>query len=166
MAMNIYVGNLSRTTAVDDLVTLFSRFGNVRQARIIMSRATGESRGFAFVDMRSAEEAERAVAALNGTIHDDRPLEVSLLGPHNHRAGQADVARGTDSPEVTTNGTGANGVVMGRPAKLPPELIDWARREFSEEEILAGIREIRETGGLELKDFIDELEDILYSPND
>jgi hypothetical protein len=42
--------------------------------------------------------------------------------------------------------------------KLSPELIEWARKSFSEEEFLAGIREIEETGGLELKDFIRELE--------
>jgi hypothetical protein len=41
---------------------------------------------------------------------------------------------------------------------LTPELLDWARRQFSEEEIVAGIREIRETGGLEFRDFIEELE--------
>ena len=42
--------------------------------------------------------------------------------------------------------------------KLPPELMEWARQDFNEEEFLAGLREIQETGGLELKDFIQELE--------
>lgn len=45
-----------------------------------------------------------------------------------------------------------------RPSKLPPEILNWARQNFNEEEILAGIREIEETGGLELKDIIHELE--------
>ncbi len=44
------------------------------------------------------------------------------------------------------------------PMKLTPELLEWARRQFSEEEIVAGLREVRETGGLELRDFIHELE--------
>ncbi len=44
------------------------------------------------------------------------------------------------------------------PAQVPPDLLEWARRQFSEEEIVAGLREIKETGGLELRDFIHELE--------
>ncbi len=42
--------------------------------------------------------------------------------------------------------------------KLPPELMEWARQQFNEEEFLAGLREVEETGGVELKDFIQELE--------
>jgi RNA recognition motif-containing protein len=49
--------------------------------------------------------------------------------------------------------------------KLPPEFLEWARQQYTEEEILAGVREVRESGGLELKDFIHEIDDIL-SPND
>ena len=52
-------------------------------------------------------------------------------------------------------GAQLNGVVAD---KIPQEILDWARCQFNEEEFVAGLREIRETGGLELKDFIDELE--------
>jgi endogenous inhibitor of DNA gyrase (YacG/DUF329 family) len=56
------------------------------------------------------------------------------------------------------NGLAAPGSVELPFAKLSPELLEWARRDFNEEEFLAGLREIEETGGLELKDFIQELE--------
>ena len=47
------------------------------------------------------------------------------------------------------------------PIRLPPELLDWARRQIDEEAIVAGLREIRATGGLELRDFLAELEQII-----
>ena len=162
MPMNIYVGNLAKTATADDVMRLFSRHGNVQAVQIIINRVTGESRGFGFVAMPGPEEAQRAVGALNGLVHDSLPLDVHLLGSNGHSAGFGWVA---GSPDGAISGA-ANGIAAGRPGKLPPELLDWARREFSEEEILAGIREIRETGGLELKDFIDEIEDILFSPDE
>jgi hypothetical protein len=53
----------------------------------------------------------------------------------------------------------ANGRVDPQPTKYPPELLEWARSQFTEEELLAGLQEIRTTGGLELRDFIDEMEE-------
>lgn len=62
-----------------------------------------------------------------------------------------DPAQGTDQAElVSRNGIGGS--------RLPAELLEWARSQINEEELVAGIREVEETGGLELKDFIDELE--------
>jgi hypothetical protein len=60
--------------------------------------------------------------------------------------------------------TGADGLQYPPPGlpsgKLPPELREWARQQFNEEEFLAGLREVEETGGVELKDFIRELEQV------
>lgn len=66
----------------------------------------------------------------------------------------------TDLPKRASQEGGPQGKVPAD-GKLPPELREWARQLFTDEEILAGLQEIRETGGLELKDFIHELEEIV-----
>jgi len=65
---NIYVGNLSLNTSEDALRRLFAAFGPVNLVRIITDYNTGKSRGFAFVEMVNAEDGEKAIAALNGTL--------------------------------------------------------------------------------------------------
>lgn len=64
---NIYVGNLPRDLTAEQLEAAFTAHGAVEGVSIITDRMTGESRGFAFVEMGNDEEAQKAIAALNGT---------------------------------------------------------------------------------------------------
>jgi cold-inducible RNA-binding protein len=73
----IYVGNLSFNTSEDDLRQLFAPFGPVDRVSIMTDRVTGRSRGFAFVEMINAEDGNKAIAALNGTLLDERALNVN-----------------------------------------------------------------------------------------
>lgn len=75
--MNIYVGNLSHDAKEDDLRKAFESFGQVDSARIIADRFSGESRGFGFVEMPAAKEANAAIEAMNGNDFMGRELKVS-----------------------------------------------------------------------------------------
>ncbi len=77
MGKKLFVGNLSFDTSSDDLKEHFSRVGTCESAAVITDRATGRSRGFGFVEMSSSDEAERAVADLNGQELQGRKLTVS-----------------------------------------------------------------------------------------
>ena len=74
--MNIFVGNMSYSATEESLRTLFEQHGEVTTAKVITSRETGRSRGFGFVEMPNEEEGRAALAALNGTEVDGRPLKV------------------------------------------------------------------------------------------
>src|SRR5262247_2038361 len=74
----VYVRNFAVGTTEESVRTAFARAGRVRDVRVIMNRETGRPRGFAFVTMGSAEEATRAIRAMNGTLLAGRPLRVSL----------------------------------------------------------------------------------------
>jgi cold-inducible RNA-binding protein len=77
MRMRIFVGNIAWTTTEDELHHLFYGYGAVESVRIMTDRETGRSRGFAFVDMPDATEAQAAIEGLNGTAHAGRPLTVN-----------------------------------------------------------------------------------------
>jgi RNA recognition motif-containing protein len=77
MGKKLYVGNLSYHTTEDGLRTLFSEFGNVVSAKVIFNRDTGESKGFGFVEMGSDEEADAAIAGVNGHEVDGRQVRVN-----------------------------------------------------------------------------------------
>lgn len=77
MGKKIYVGNLSYETSDAGLVELFSAHGQVLSARTIVDRDSGRSKGFAFVEMGTDDEARSAIAALNGTELDGRQLKVN-----------------------------------------------------------------------------------------
>ncbi|MGI6375584.1 MAG: RNA recognition motif domain-containing protein [Anaerolineae bacterium] len=79
--MNIYVGNLPYRTSDDDLNALFSPFGEVESARVIIDRETGRSRGFGFVEMTDDEQALAAIEGLNGSDFQGRPLTVNQARP-------------------------------------------------------------------------------------
>lgn len=85
--MKMYVGNLSFDTSEDQLRQLFEAHGAVRSASIVMDRFTGRSRGFAFVEMDDATQANAAIAALNGANVDGRPLTVNEARPREERSG-------------------------------------------------------------------------------
>ena len=99
--MNIYVGNLPREASEDDLVKAFQAFGQVDKVSIIIDRMTGESRGFGFVEMPNAEEAQTAIAGLNGKEMMGRTLAVNEARPRSegrdnrgHRGGGGERPRG------------------------------------------------------------------------
>jgi len=83
--MNIYVGNLSRNASEDELRTLFEAFGQVTSANIIKDKFTGDSRGFGFVEMPEKEEAEKALAELNGKEFQERTLAINEARPRQDR---------------------------------------------------------------------------------
>jgi len=79
--MNIYVGNLSWSLKEQDLTDLFSPFGEVASAKIVMDKFTNRSKGFGFVDMPNDEQAQAAIAQLNGSEVDGRNLVVNESRP-------------------------------------------------------------------------------------
>jgi RNA recognition motif-containing protein len=87
MAAKLYVGNLSFNTTTQDLEDMFGEFGTVQSANIIEDRETGRSRGFAFVEMSSNEEAQNAISALNGKEVDGRSLTVNEAKPREEGGG-------------------------------------------------------------------------------
>jgi cold-inducible RNA-binding protein len=78
---NIFVGNLSFQTTQDDLVAAFSQYGSVERVNIITDRDSGQSRGFAFVEMTERRDAETAISQLNGTQLNGRTLNVNEARP-------------------------------------------------------------------------------------
>jgi RNA recognition motif-containing protein len=81
MGKKLYVGNLGYGVTNDDLVKMFEPHGTVESAQIIMDRDTGRSKGFGFVEMKSDQEAQAAIAALNGKDADGRALTVNEAKP-------------------------------------------------------------------------------------
>lgn len=81
MGRKLYVGNLSYGVTDGDLQSLFGAHGTVESAQVIMDRDTGRSKGFGFVEMGSDQEAQAAIAALNGQDHNGRPLTVNEARP-------------------------------------------------------------------------------------
>lgn len=84
---NIYVGNISFQTTEQDLDAAFSAYGQVDRVQIVKDRDTGQSRGFAFVEMQNNAEADRAMEALNGADLSGRTLTVNEARPREARAG-------------------------------------------------------------------------------
>src|SRR5689334_17591869 len=87
MGSKLYVGNLSYGTTSSDLEQLFAQHGTVQSAEVISDRETGRSKGFGFVQMGSDDEAQAAIAALNGQQHDGRNLTVNEAKPKEPRSG-------------------------------------------------------------------------------
>ncbi len=86
MGTKLYVGNLSFDSTESDLKDLFAQAGNVVSCDVIMDRDTGKSRGFAFVEMSSEEEAKTAIADFNGKDVDGRALKVNEAKPREDRS--------------------------------------------------------------------------------
>ena len=87
MGKKLYVGNLSYNVDSSELEQLFGAHGQVVSAQIINDRDTGRSKGFGFVEMANDDEAEAAIAALNGQEHGGRALTVNEARPREERAG-------------------------------------------------------------------------------
>lgn len=87
MATKLYVGNLSYQTTDQELHDLFSEVGNVASAQVVMDRYTNQSRGFGFVEMASDDEAQQAIAAMNGRNVGGRSLRVNESRPREGGGG-------------------------------------------------------------------------------
>ncbi len=87
MGKRLYVGNLTYGTTDETLRQLFEQHGAVTSAQVIMDRDTGRSKGFGFVEMANDQEAQAAIAALNGQQVDGRALTVNEARPREERGG-------------------------------------------------------------------------------
>ncbi len=87
MEKKLYCGNLSYSVSSSDLETLFAQFGSVESAQVITDRDTGRSKGFGFVEMSSAAEAQAAVHGLNETEFQGRSITVNVAKPRENRGG-------------------------------------------------------------------------------
>jgi cold-inducible RNA-binding protein len=87
MSTKLYVGNLSFQTTSQELETLFAQAGTVQSASVVEDRDTGRSRGFAFVEMSSQEEATSAIEQFNGKEVGGRAMKVNEAKPRENRGG-------------------------------------------------------------------------------
>jgi len=85
METKLYVGNLPYTTTEEDLRMLFSQAGAVASVELIKDRDTGDSKGFAFIEMSNQSEAEQAIGSFNGYTLDNRQIKVSVARPREER---------------------------------------------------------------------------------
>jgi RNA recognition motif-containing protein len=87
MGKKLYVGNLTYGVTDGTLAAMFEAHGTVKSAQVIMDRDTGRSKGFGFVEMGTDQEAQAAIAALNGKEVDGRSLTVNEARPREDRGG-------------------------------------------------------------------------------
>lgn len=87
MGRKLYVGNMSYSITNEALAQLFAPYGKVESAEVIMDRETGRAKGFGFVEMGTDQEAQAAIAAVNGQDCDGRALTVNEARPKEPRAG-------------------------------------------------------------------------------
>lgn len=87
MEVKLYVGNLAYSTTEDDLRNLFSQAGTVASVALIKDRDTGQSKGFAFVEMSTQAEAQNAITKFNGQTLNARDLTVNMARPREDRGG-------------------------------------------------------------------------------
>lgn len=85
MDTRLYVGNLSYNTTEGEIIDLFLQAGTVVKCDLMLDKFTSRSRGFAFVDMETAEEANKAVEMFNEKQLGDRPLRVNIAKPREER---------------------------------------------------------------------------------
>lgn len=90
----LYVGNISFNMTEDSLAEVFGEFGTVSRAQIVTDRETGRSRGFAFVEMGSSDEAQAAIRGLDGQMVDGRTLTVNVARPREGGGGGGGGRRG------------------------------------------------------------------------
>ena len=87
MASKLYVGGLAYSTTGEGLREFFAQSGNVLSATVITDRFSGQSRGFGFVEMNSAEDAQNAISQINGRELDGRRITVEISNPQAPRSG-------------------------------------------------------------------------------
>ena len=96
MAQKLFIGGLSFSTPTERLRELFAQIDGVQSVTIVTDRGTRQSRGFGFVEVETAEAANRAVAKLNGVQLDGRALRVEISKPSAPRGGGGDRQHATD----------------------------------------------------------------------
>jgi len=87
MSNRLYVGNLSFHATTDSVRAAFAEVGEVTDVHVVMDRETGRSRGFAFVTMANDQQAQSAIATMNGALVDGRPLRVNEAEARPQRGG-------------------------------------------------------------------------------
>lgn len=108
MAQKLFVGGIAFATTSEGLRELFAQSGTVVSAAVVTDRDTGQSRGFGFVEMTTAEEAQRAISELNGKDLDGRKLTVNLSTPKAPGSGGGG-PRGGGRPGGRPGGGGRGG---------------------------------------------------------
>lgn len=88
--MNIYIAGLSYSINDADLANLFSEYGEVASAKVIIDRETGRSKGYGFVEMPDEESGKKAIAELNGCEFDNKVVSVSVARPRAERPQRTD----------------------------------------------------------------------------
>jgi len=115
MSSKIYVGNLPYSVTDSSLKDNFAAFGSVSSAKVMMDRDTGNSKGFGFVEMASAEMAQAAITGLHGMSVDGRSIVVSLARPREEKSGSDNYsAAGYRSSTRSDVGYGTGGQGGGR----------------------------------------------------
>jgi cold-inducible RNA-binding protein len=111
---NIFVGNLSFRTTQDELFAAFSQFGAVERVNIVTDRDSGQSRGFAFVEMTERRDAENAIASLNGADLNGRAMNVNEARPKPQGGGGFGGGGGARGGGGGRGGNGGGGGGRGR----------------------------------------------------
>jgi RNA recognition motif-containing protein len=94
MATKLYIGNLSFKAQEEELRTLFQQAGTVESVNIIRDKMSGQSRGFGFIEMATAEDAQKAIEMFNGHSLDNRQLTVNEARPQATRSPRSSGPRG------------------------------------------------------------------------
>jgi RNA recognition motif-containing protein len=94
MEAKLYVGNLPYTTTDADLQSLFAQAGTVTSASVVKDRDSGRSKGFGFVEMSTADEAQQAISQLDGKDFQGRTLKVNIARPREEGGGGGGARRG------------------------------------------------------------------------
>jgi RNA recognition motif-containing protein len=123
MASKLYVGGLSYSTTSETLREYFAQCGTVESASVITDKFSGQSRGFGFVEMATAEEAQRAISELNGKDLDGRKITVNVSNPRTPGSGggrgQGGPRGGGRGPGGPRGGGGDRGAYGVPPSKKP-----------------------------------------------
>jgi RNA recognition motif-containing protein len=109
MGKKLYVGNLTYGVTDSTLLQMFEPHGTVQSAQVIMDRDTGRSKGFGFVEMGSDQEAQAAIAALNGKEVDGRSLTVNEAKPRTEGGGRGGSGGGRSGYGGSRGGYGGGG---------------------------------------------------------
>jgi RNA recognition motif-containing protein len=117
MGTRLYVGNLSYETTSVELEDLFKETGEVANCDVVMDRFSGRSKGFAFVEMGSQEDANRAIEELNGKDFQGRELTVNEARPRAERPAQPSFGGGGGYGGAGGGGGGGYGGGAKRPGK-------------------------------------------------
>src|ERR1700741_4031800 len=115
MAAKLYVGGLSYSTTSEGLREFFAQCGTVQSATVITDRFSGQSRGFGFVEMSTAEEAQNAISQLNGRELDGRRITVEISNPQARTGGGGGGGRPGGGGRGPGGGGGREGGYAHRP---------------------------------------------------